>query len=788
MNIARHRLTLVAFLIAVVATTTFPSPTYASDALRIVAFGDMTTASWPRVKAYSEVLQEKLTKVHIRAVVLNAGARGLDTEQAVENLDRDLLSRHGDIVIIQLGFNDSTIRKGATEPPVSEQDYRANLQAIVERIRSTGAEPLLMTPTPLFWTDATRKKFGAASYDVEDRWGLNVQATRYAAIVREVAKATNATLVDVQQLFLERIESGSAADVEWLSDGIHPNTAGHDAIGSALARKIVPRLRSGEIAPKRTTSLPALDGSPLVTFVERGRALGVIDPFENWTTEDGSVRGPKQSTKSRPNRPLYAAHGISTGDFHMHARVSLESLDHYVSFKFGHDMLWVGGDSGVIAIAGPRFGDPARALEQCSHYLFDNIPFDFEAKRVGRKLTFSIDGWPIITVDSPDDIPTLSIESNQPGLSIEHWSVRGRTREVASLLPPAYTIPTIDLAGETHRQVTVDREKGKYLGHPTTVLLEDNKTILTVYPEGHGKGSIVYKRSRDGGLTWSERLSVPKSWSTSKETPSIHRVVDRDGKKRLIVFSGLYPARLSVSEDDGLTWSELEPVGDWGGIVVMGSLERIGDGRYMALFHDDGRFIQAGGRRTTFKVYKTISDDGGLTWSPPSVIAHHPHAHLCEPGLIRSPEGKQLAVLLRENSRQYNSFVVFSNDEGETWTEPRELPAALTGDRHTGRYAPDGRLLISFRDTTRSSPTKGDWVAWVGRYEDIVSGSEGQYRVRLMDNHVRGDCAYPGVERLPDGTFVLTTYGHWTKGEQPWIASVRLKLEELDERSGQSPR
>jgi hypothetical protein len=137
---------------------------------------------------------------------------------------------------------------------------------------------------------------------------------------------------------------------------------------------------------------------------------------------------------------------------------------------------------------------------------------------------------------------------------------------------------------------------------------------------------------------------------------------------------------------------------------------------------------------------------------------------------------------MRENSRKYNSFVVFTNNEGETWSKPVELPGSLTGDRHTGRYAPDGRLFITFRDTTHESPTKGDWVGWVGTYEDIVNGREGQYRVRLMDNHKAADCAYPGLELLPDGTFVTTTYGHWIEGESPFIVSVRFKLEEIDAR------
>ncbi|MDG2124298.1 MAG: hypothetical protein P8J87_11395, partial [Verrucomicrobiales bacterium] len=109
----------------------------------------------------------------------------------------------------------------------------------------------------------------------------------------------------------------------------------------------------------------------------------------------------------------------------------------------------------------------------------------------------------------------------------------------------------VDLSRDTERQVVVDREKGQYLGHPTTVLLEDGKTILCVYPKGHGKGGIVFKKSRDGGVTWSDRIPVPASWATSKETPTIHRVVDAAGVKRLIVFSGLYPVRMAVSEDDG---------------------------------------------------------------------------------------------------------------------------------------------------------------------------------------------------------------------------------------------
>ena len=111
----------------------------------------------------------------------------------------------------------------------------------------------------------------------------------------------------------------------------------------------------------------------------------------------------------------------------------------------------------------------------------------------------------------------------------------------AASAEPYLNLPTIDLNDQTHRQVIVDREPGQYLGHPSTLLLEDGRTILCVYPKGHGRGAIVYKRSNDGGKTWSERLPTPDNWATSQETPTLFRTVDADGKKRVLLFSGHAP-------------------------------------------------------------------------------------------------------------------------------------------------------------------------------------------------------------------------------------------------------
>ena len=92
-------------------------------------------------------------------------------------------------------------------------------------------------------------------------------------------------------------------------------------------------------------------------------------------------------------------------------------------------------------------------------------------------------------------------------------------------------------------------------------------------------------------------------------------------------------------------------------------------------------------------------------------------------------------------------------------------------------------FFISFRCNLpkgKKSDFLGDWVGWVGKYGDLVEDNPGQYLVRLKDNHKGADCAYPGVEVLPDDTIVTTTYGHWEKDKEPYVLSVRLKLSELD--------
>ena len=337
-----------------------------------------------------------------------------------------------------------------------------------------------------------------------------------------------------------------------------------------------------------------------------------------------------------------------------------------------------------------------------------------------------------------------------------------------------FSIAAIDLSGETQRHVIVAQGTAtEYKGHPTTLLMPDGKTMFCVYPLGHGGPSAILRRSDDGGLTWSEPLDVPENWKQSNNCPALYRFVGPDGVERLFVFEGNGKMRQALSEDGGKTWSPMEENG-LKTTMPFTTIIELKDGRLM------------GGWNWQRSTWLSFSDDGGLTWGPQRAIAEEtekfPGVWACEPAFVRSPDGQQIACLMRENSRTYHSMVTFSEDEGETWTEMKELPRALTGDRHQPRYAEDGRLVVPFRDTAVASPTKNHFVAWIGTYDDIVQARPGQYRVKLLHSHGGSDCGYPGLELLPDGTFVTTTYVKYRPGpEKQSVVSARFKLSEIDE-------
>ncbi len=373
----------------------------------------------------------------------------------------------------------------------------------------------------------------------------------------------------------------------------------------------------------------------------------------------------------------------------------------------------------------------------------------------------------------------------------------------------------------------------EYMAHPDSVLLNfgtENETIYTVYVGGHGKGPLLVKTSSDGGKTYSTRAtSLPESWAKSEETPTVYELQFNNGEKKWILISANpkwqgYRSgdgfNVSVSTDNCKTWTEFQkfygkdsdfPLSP---IVAMSTLVKLKENgewtdKWMGLFHDN-----------KFRLYKTIltfDENGNPSWSQPeeylknsvtsdgkttdqSFIAKM--AKLCEVECVRSNngEGNELMIIGRSDTRRMNSLMAYSSDEGKTWTQLKEAPAAVNGERHKAEYASDGRLVMTFRSIERDS--KFAWhseglMMWVGRYEDLkkwYDGDEnslGDYRVKLAHTYLSGqtapsekadsDTGYCGVVVLSDGKIVVSSYGKFdAQSGKTYIASKTVTLSDLD--------
>ena len=492
-------------------------------------------------------------------------------------------------------------------------------------------------------------------------------------------------------------------------------------------------------------------------------------------------------------RPLLARKTIGSGDFKIGATLRIEGIRRSAAaFKLGNSYFGFEGANGRIYFKGDLF-EGVESPGNIASFLDPSKDFVFEVEREKRKLRVRLDRKLVVDrdlgADTGEAIGEFGFVPIRSVMYVREFSAMAEN--LGEAISRGFTIPQIDLNDRGDLQTVITPSEGKYWGHPSSVLLEDGRTMVMMYLDGHARAKLYWKKSFDGGRTWTGHLPVPEGWNdipagqrtAFMEVPILYRMTDPAGKERIHMFTGVPVIRRAYSEDGGNTWSKLEVLKNrsLGGIVVFADMLRLADGSYMGTLHDDGRFMRGMYTHRGFSVYKMISRDGGMSWDDPVEIAKHPKAHLCEAGLVRSPDGKRIAMLMRENARLYNSFISFSGDEGKTWSKPQELPGALTGDRHQCTYVPDGRLFVSFRDRGHETPTPGDWVGWVGTFEDVEEGREGQYRVRLKDNHKGADCAYPTQHLLHDGTVFAATYGHWTPGEHAWIIGYHFKIEQLDE-------
>ncbi|MCW6683017.1 DUF6067 family protein [Aerococcaceae bacterium NML160702] len=437
------------------------------------------------------------------------------------------------------------------------------------------------------------------------------------------------------------------------------------------------------------------------------------------------------------------------------------------------------------------------------------------------ELHYEVENTDLLAIDSDGMLTPLALGSTVVTIKTADGKLMKQVSvDVTKDFATRNQLPTVVLPSD--KKFVMDRKRAEYLGQPDMVKLKDDRTLITIYPKGHGHGELVMKRSEDGGITWSERLVTNPTWVTSKETPTLYTLDFTDGRQEILLVTGgpklegwgdgTGGISTSISKDKGATWSDFQQFYPNQQVVVgLASLVQVYENgqpidKWLGVFHDLNY--------VNYKMYLTFDEQGNQVWTQPEAyLADYRNIEqeyqICEVNIFRSPDKSTLVALGRTQSHNNFSTIFFSYDEGKTWTKPRNLPASLTGERHQAVYDPiSGRLLITFREIIldwnnngrieRNDWMAGDWVAWVGTYEDLIKGNDGEYRILLSEdftpNAKSGDTGYSGNIVLNDGTYVINSYGVFfeedarvaprnTKPNIRWTTSImgtRFTLADLD--------
>ena len=231
------------------------------QASKVVCFGDSITGVYYHTgarRSWCDLLGLALARIYpaARVEMINAGVSGNDTAAALHRMERDVLRHRPDLVMVMFGMND--VR---SQTPGS---FRENLGRIVDRLRQSGAEVVLMTPNAIGPDDAERPP---------------TRLLEYAQIVGDVAQERSLPLVDVHTLYTAVLVRDQSAWVRLMSDTIHPNLRGHRMIAEEAARVITGRPVSLMELPPLSPALPHVQAR-----LRAGEPVRVVamPPYDAW--------------------------------------------------------------------------------------------------------------------------------------------------------------------------------------------------------------------------------------------------------------------------------------------------------------------------------------------------------------------------------------------------------------------------------------------------------------------------------------------------------------------------
>ena len=172
----------------------------------VVAFGDSIVAGYRQPEGWPEILSRDLGVRFPGVAVINAGVSGDTAADGLARLGEDVLNHSPQMVIVAFGLNDMKNKR-------SHEQFRQDLGGIINGIRTSGAEVVLLT--------TTRLQRGATMV-------AKLTPEPFNAVIHQTARDQGLTLVDVYEEF-----QGYNSN-KYLMDVAHPNMEGYRRLAEII--------------------------------------------------------------------------------------------------------------------------------------------------------------------------------------------------------------------------------------------------------------------------------------------------------------------------------------------------------------------------------------------------------------------------------------------------------------------------------------------------------------------------------------------------------------------------
>jgi Neuraminidase (sialidase) len=263
----------------------------------------------------------------------------------------------------------------------------------------------------------------------------------------------------------------------------------------------------------------------------------------------------------------------------------------------------------------------------------------------------------------------------------------------------------------------------------------------------HGPARISGLISTDGGRTWSDKYTlVENDGGCNVMEVNFIRLKNND----IVLFycqknteSTDCRVMMRTSSDEGKTWinpKQLSPSGKYTGLTN-GRSVRLRTGRILLEAWEGGQ------------CYCILSDDEGVTWRDSHRVK--PSGGGCwEGACVELKDGKVMLLMRTEIGGQYKSI---SSDGGETWSDPVPTPLTGTAAPVSISRIPDTGDLLAIWNNNAGKKSRNPLTSAISRDEGDTWES-----LKNLEDAPDDSWAYPAVTWL--GNRALVTYFNYRGG------------------------